>query len=181
MVGLSSAAEAGGSRSGRATAEAERKMTSPPDFPCEGGCACGAVRYRLLEDPLELHVCHCTRCQTVSGSAFVMCMPVHVQSFELSKGAPKVVSFEPADGLAKRHARCPSCDCCIWGEIGGVPEVLALQAGTLDDTHWLEPIAHIWTRSAQPWVEIPASVLRYEEQPEDDLALIRAWKGRHAP
>lgn len=153
-------------------------MTILPDFPCDGGCACGAVRYRLLEDPLESHVCHCTNCQTATGSAFVMCMPVHIRSLELLKGDPKVVSFESPDGLAKRNRRCPECGCCIWGEIGGLPEVVALQAGTLDDTSWVEPIAHIWTNSAQPWVEIPTNVLRYEKQPGDNLELVRAWKSR---
>ncbi len=58
-------------------------MTQSPDFPCEGGCACGAVRYRLLVEPLDLHVCHCTNCQTVSGSAFGMCMPVPTRSLDL--------------------------------------------------------------------------------------------------
>ena len=153
-------------------------MTKLPDFPCEGGCACGAVRYQLLEDPLELHVCHCTRCQTVSGSAFVMCMPVHSRGLKVLQGAPELVSFESRDGQSKRHLRCPDCNSCMWGEIRGLPEVLALQAGTLDDTGWLEPIAHIWTSSAQPWVEIPAGVLLYEHEPEDSLELVRAWRGR---
>jgi len=156
-------------------------MTKLPDFPCEGGCACGEVRYRLIEDPLELHVCHCTRCQTVSGSAFVMCMPVQTRSLELLRGDPEVISFKsPSDGLAKRHRRCAACGSCVWGEIGALPQVVAVQAGTLDDTSWLEPIAHIWTRSAQPWVEIPKDVLLYEKEPEDNLELVRAWKSRSA-
>lgn len=154
-------------------------MTQSPDFPCEGGCACGAVRYRLLEDPLGLHVCHCTDCQTVTGSAFVMCMPVHSRSLELLKGDPKAVSFESPDGLAKCNRRCPDCGCIVWSEIDGLPEILALQPGTLDVTSWLEPVAHIWTSSAQPWVEIPTDVLAYEKQPKDDLELVRAWKSRN--
>ena len=154
-------------------------MTQSPNFPCEGGCACGAVRYRLLEDPLELHVCHCTNCQTVTGSAFVMCMPVHTRSLELLKGNPKPFTFKSRDGLSKCNRRCPDCGSCVWGVIDGLAEVVALQPGTLDDTSWLEPIAHIWTNSAQPWVEIPTDVLLYEKQPEDDLELVRAWKSRN--
>jgi len=157
-------------------------MKNSPEFPCEGGCACGAVRYRLLEDPLDLHVCHCTRCQSVSGSAFILCMPVHTRSLEILSGAPKLFSYTSSDdGLAKSNRRCADCGCCLWGEIGDFPEIVALQAGTLDDTSWLEPIAHIWTSSAQPWVEIPTNVLVYEKQPEDDLELVRAWKGRNNP
>ena len=153
-------------------------MTKSTLFPCEGGCVCGAVRYRLLEDPLELHVCHCTNCQSLSGSAFVMTMPVLWRSLELLKGDPQLLSFETADGLAKRHRQCRDCGCCLWGEIDGLPDVVALQAGTLDDVSWLEPIAHIWTSSAQSWVEIPTNVRRYEKQPHDNLELVRAWKSR---
>ena len=153
-------------------------MIRLPDFPAEGGCSCGAVRYSLLEDPLGLHVCHCTDCQTVSGSAFVMCMPVHTRSLELLKGDLVTVEFASPDGLAKSERRCAKCGCRVWGEIDGLAEILALQAGTLDDTSWLEPIAQIWTSSAQPWVEIPTDVLLYEKQPEDGLELVRAWKGR---
>ncbi len=154
-------------------------MTKSTLFPCEGGCVCGAVRYRLGEDPLELHVCHCTDCQTLSGSAFGMTMPVQWRSLELLKGDPQLLSFETAAGRAKRHRQCRDCGCCLWGEIDGLPEVVALQAGTLDDASWLEPIAHIWTSSAQPWIEIPTNGRRYEKQPPDNLELVRAWKSRH--
>ena len=40
--------------------------------PREGGCACGAVRYRLTSDPLFTHCCHCLNCQRQTGSAFVI-------------------------------------------------------------------------------------------------------------
>jgi hypothetical protein len=152
-------------------------MTKSPSFPCAGGCVCGAVRYRLLEDPLELHVCHCPNCQTVSGSAFVMCMPVRTRSLERLQGEPELFSFTSPDGLAKRTRRCPDCGSCIWGEI--TDEIVALQAGTLDDTSWLKPIAHIFTSRAQPWVTIPTDVLLFERQPEDNLELVRAWKSRN--
>ena len=81
-------------------------------------------------------------------------------------------------GEVKRNRRCPDCGSSLWGEIDGMPDVLALQAGTLDDTTWLKPIAHIFTTCAQPWVEIPTDVHVYETEPEDKL--VRLWKGRDA-
>jgi hypothetical protein len=108
-------------------------------------------------------------------------MPVHTRSLKLLKGDPKAVAFTSQDGLDKRNRRCPDCGSMLWGEIHGLSEVIALQPGTLDDTSWLQPIAHIWTRSAQPWVEIPTDVLRYQKQPEDGLELVRAWKRRGDP
>jgi hypothetical protein len=51
-------------------------------------------------------------------------------------------------------------------------------AGTLEASASLVPIAHIWTRSAQPWIAIPADALRYEQQPADMLELVRACQVR---
>jgi hypothetical protein len=40
-------------------------------------------------------------------------------------------------------------------------------AGTLDDTSWLQPTVHFWTRSAQPWVVLPEGSQRFETPPAD--------------
>ncbi len=151
-------------------------MTTPP-LPWEGGCLCGEVRYRLTEDALGLHVCHCTNCQRITGSGFLMSMPVHRRALEVVRGTTRLFAFTTEDGLAKRDHRCAACGGPVWSETR-FPDVLAVQAGTLDDTSWLRPAAHIWTRSAQPWVEIPADALRYEGRPDADLRLVRAWKSR---
>jgi hypothetical protein len=149
-----------------------------PAFPCEGGCACGSVRYRLLEMPLELHACHCTDCQRLTGSAFVMSMAVGRSALELLRGEPAMLAFETPEGLAKRNTCCPRCGSRLWGEPQRYPDLLILRPGTLDDPSWAEPTAHIWTRSAQPWVAIPKDVLSYEQQPDDPLEMARAWQRR---
>ncbi|MGI9627567.1 MAG: GFA family protein [Longimicrobiales bacterium] len=152
--------------------------TKLPGFPQEGGCLCGDVRYSLLEDPIGLHACHCVNCQTRTGSAFGMTMVVQDKSAEILQGKLKLYSFTTRDGLAKRTRCCPNCATCVWGEIGDTG-LIALQPGTLDDTAWLEPIAHIFTSHAQTWVETPTGVLEYERQPEDELELVRTWRRRN--
>ena len=52
-----------------------------------------------------------------------------------------------------------------------------MRAGTLDDTSWLRPTAHFWTRSAQPWVVLPEGGARFETQPADGLAWLRSVAG----
>ena len=118
----------------------------------EGGCQCRKVRYRLEGEPLELAVCHCTECQRQSGSAFGMSLAVPKESFRLLSGELKTFTTRCDSGRAKECAFCPDCGTRIYhqGEAG-----MSIKAGTLDDTSSLDPDAHYWTKSKQPWVPIP--------------------------
>jgi len=58
----------------------------------EGGCACGAVRYRLTSEPLFVHCCHCLNCQRQTGSAFVINVLIEADRVELLAGDPQAVS-----------------------------------------------------------------------------------------
>lgn len=178
-VGRADGAEEHGQKRERASGTLHRMTMPRPGYPCHGGCVCGAVRYRLLEEPLELHVCHCTDCQRLTGTAFVLTMAIQRPSLEVERGETQVLSFETPEGIARRDHRCPGCGSRLWSEPPKLPEILSLRPGTLDDTSWLRPIAHIWTASAQPWVPVPEpseDLLVYERQPEDDMELVRAWR-----
>jgi hypothetical protein len=54
-----------------------------------GGCSCGAIRYQIASFPLLLYTCNCTNCQTASGSAFALNMPVLREGFHILRGEPK--------------------------------------------------------------------------------------------
>ena len=41
---------------------------APPTYPVEGGCFCGAVRYRLKGPPSGQWVCWCLDCKKVTGT-----------------------------------------------------------------------------------------------------------------
>ena len=58
------------------------------------------------------------------------------------------------------------------------PQATVVKPGTLDDTTWLAPVGHIWTRSAQPWVPIPPDTVNYEGQPPDLSRLVEAWRAQ---
>jgi hypothetical protein len=150
------------------------------DFPQPGGCFCGDVRYALSEDPLTLYACHCTDCQRQTGTSFVLSMVVRREALELVRGQLQEYSVELPDGRRKRGKFCGRCATRLWGEPIKLPGLAVLRPGTLDDTSWLHPIGHIWTRSAQRWVRIPDDALNFSKQPEGDeiAALVRAWKER---
>jgi hypothetical protein len=68
----------------------DRTMTTkPPPLPLTGGFSCGAIRYEIASFPLLLYTCNCTECQTASGSAFALNMPVLTEAFRIVRGSPK--------------------------------------------------------------------------------------------
>lgn len=139
----------------------------------EGGCLCGAVRYRVDSDTMpNCYACHCTDCQTQSGSAFGLQMPLFASMLavegELHKG-----ERETADGVAVSYWACAKCGNRIYAENDARPGIVVLRAGTLDDSNTLVPRAHLWVKSRQPWIIIPDDANVYQEQPESQSEWIR--------
>jgi hypothetical protein len=66
------------------------------------------------------------------------------------------------------------------GGASSLAGIASVDGGSLDDTSWLVPAGHIWTRSAQPWISLPDDSLQFPMQPKDEdfLAMTRAWKQR---
>ena len=56
-----------------------------------GGCACGSIRYQLLDKPMFVHCCHCDDCQRSTGSAFVLNAIIETQAIKLLRGEMNVV------------------------------------------------------------------------------------------
>ena len=123
----------------------------------EGGCSCGAVRYRLASEPLFVHCCHCLNCQRQTGSAFVINLLIESDRVELLAARPEPVDVPRDDGSVQRVYRCPACQVAVFSEYGG-PAVKFVRAGTLDDPASVAPDVHIYTRSMLPWVALPESV-----------------------
>jgi hypothetical protein len=146
----------------------------------EGGCACGAVRYRLGSDPLFVHCCHCANCQRQTGSAFVINLLIEADRVELVTGQPQPVDVPRDDGRPQRIHRCPRCQVAVFSEYGR-PHVLFIRGGTLDDPTAMTPDVHIYTRSKVEWVTLPEGVPAFDayydvEQlwPADSLSRLRA-------
>lgn len=123
----------------------------------EGGCSCGAARYRLASEPLFVHCCHCLNCQRQSGSAFAVNVLIEADRVELLSGDPQPVPVPRSGGKKQRIWRCPACQVAVYSQYTS-PRLRFVRAGTLDDPTTVEPDVHIFTRSKLPWVTIPDSV-----------------------
>ena len=130
-------------------------------IPAEGGCSCGAVRYRLTSEPLFTHCCHCLNCQRQTGSAFVINLLIEADRLDLIAGDPQPVDVPRDDGSAQRIYRCANCQVAVFSEYGR-PEIKFVRGGTLDEPSQVTPDVHIYTRSKVPWIALPESVPAFE-------------------
>jgi hypothetical protein len=149
--------------------------------PYLGGCLCGAIRYRITAEPITVYACHCTDCQRRTGSALALSMLLPLAAIEVTAGEPAAYSASLPDGRVKRGRMCAGCCCRLWGEPPKRPGIAVLQAGTLDNTSWVRPAAHVCARSAQSWFVFPADVPVYPTMPEDPAELVRHWREAQGP
>lgn len=147
-------------------------------FPAEGGCDCGAVRYRMESPPLVVHCCHCRWCQRETGASFALNAVIEADRVTDLGQQPEPVDTPSASGAGQVILRCPRCRVAVWSHYAGAGPLLRfVRVGTLDDPDLLPPDIHIFTASRQPWVVLPAgtpAVAGYYDHerywPEDSLA-----------
>ena len=131
-------------------------MTTDVFLPLEGGCTCGAVRYRMNTRPLFVHCCHCRWCQRETGASFALNAMIESERVSVLKGEPEIVNTPSYSGRGQKIARCPVCRIALWSNYAGAGNAVRfVRVGTLDNPDRLPPDIHIYTASKQPWVIIP--------------------------
>jgi len=121
----------------------------------EGGCACGAVRYRVSGGPMIVHCCHCRYCQRETGSAFVINAVFEAERVACEGPALDAVLTPSASGKGQVIHRCPTCRVALFSNYAQSGSAMRfLRVGTLDDPDALPPDVHIYTLSKQPWLTL---------------------------
>ncbi len=122
----------------------------------EGGCDCGAVRYRLEAEPIVIKCCHCHACQRQSGSAFALNLIIESEHVTLLSGHPVPVEMATLSGHGQANYRCPTCRVSVWSTFHQAgAKARFVRAGTLDQTRDIVPDLHIFTKAKQDWVALP--------------------------
>lgn len=141
---------------------------SPGSVAQSGGCLCGAVRFTARAAPLRTTVCHCTFCQRLTGSAFLVEPIFRCEDVEFTGEAPKVYErLSGGSGQAVRVNFCGQCGTTLFLSFDRFPTVFGLCAGAFDDPNWFERGPgqgwHIFTRHAQKGVVLPAGMQIFED------------------
>jgi hypothetical protein len=141
----------------RAKLAAERAMSGSIFY--EGGCACGAVRYRATR-PTLVGWCHCTTCQKLSGSPGMVWGSVMRTDFEFTVGESDLGRVQ-----LTRHAIrifCKRCGSPLTVAYSFQPQSIDLTVGSLDQPNLVQPDHHIFWRSAPAWLHIEDDLPRYD-------------------
>jgi hypothetical protein len=125
----------------------------------EGGCWCGAVRYRVADAFLYAANCHCSRCRAATGSAFKPFAGIERDKLELLAGADALLVVGDDE---ENDTRCASCGSLLFSVVrAGAYVHVAL--GTLADAPSIRPTEHIFVGSKAPWFEITDDLPQWDE------------------
>ena len=131
----------------------------------DGACHCGYITYEAEIDPKNAGICHCTDCQTLSGSAFRTLAFTREGSFRLLTGELKIYVKTGESGTQRPQSFCPECGTPIYSTTtGDNPKVHSLRAGTIRQRDELVPQFQLWTQSQQSWISEIPSVPKLEKQ-----------------
>jgi hypothetical protein len=130
----------------------------------DGTCHCGNITYEAEIDPEKAGICHCTDCQTLSGSAFRMSVPAAKGAFALSGGQPKIYIKTAESGTKRAQAFCPECGTSIYSAAVTDPQVFNIRLGTARQRAELRPKSQGWCRSARDWVMDLDSIKQFPKQ-----------------
>ncbi len=128
---------------------------SEPVF--EGGCLCGAVRYRATGSPLRCVICHCANCRKHSGAPCLSLVHFPVNSFEW-------IGSEPKRYRSSRYAErgfCSECGSTLSMHEEVLGDRVQVTLGSLDAPADVEPQDHVWTESAIPWFQVTDALPRF--------------------
>ena len=152
----------------------------------EGGCGCGAVRYRLTDEPFIVHNCHCRLCQRQSGTGSAVNAFIESDRLDLLSGDVAENDFQTGSGATQTVVRCAECGTPVWSfypRLGR--KVAAVRVGTLDEPSAAAPDVAIFIADKPGWAPLPEGIPAFEQfynpvdvYPEHSLARLKAVIGQ---
>ncbi len=131
-----------------------------------GGCHCGEITYEAELDPDKVGICHCTDCQSLSASAYHVIAMAAGETFQITKGSPRIYVKTADSGNRRRLAFCGNCSSSIYSsEDSETPPLYNIRAGTMHQKREIDPVFECWYASALPWVESTRNTRKFDGNP----------------
>ncbi len=130
----------------------------------EGGCLCGAVRYRCRGEPLWVAHCHCNSCRRACGSVVLPWAGYDGRAFAVIKGEPH--RFQSSPGAWRQF--CPSCGTPLTYQSERYPDEVHITVGSLDNPEEVPPRGHVFTEEQISWLHIEDGLPRFAKTGRDE-------------
>lgn len=115
-----------------------------------GGCACGAVRYRVDAEPAFSIHCFCRQCQRITGAGHASQFGVPTAAVTLD-GELKDFYLKADSGNRITSSFCPNCGSPVLKRSAGYPQMVFFHAATLDDPSLFKPQQAAWLEKRHAW------------------------------
>lgn len=123
----------------------------------QGGCLCGAVRYRVEGEPLSSGACHCRTCRKTASAPSLPFATFPAGAFAFTAGEP--VEFRSSPSVTRRFCgRCGSPLTYCSDETPGSVDVMTC---SLDDPDTLAPGFHVWIGHKLVWESVDDGLPAY--------------------
>ncbi len=128
----------------------------------QGGCLCGAIRYRLRGEAIRVSQCCCRDCQKATGTGHTTIIGIHKSQLTITAGDPKTYTNHGSSGGAVTRHFCGNCGGRLYtsGDLPG--EIIMIQAGSLDDPSGISPQSVIYYKNANPWDKLDPILPKFE-------------------
>lgn len=130
----------------------------------EGGCQCGAIRFRTTNKPVRAMACHCSTCKQRTGGAYGIGVYFKREDIEYLQGERQTFEFHSSQsGRWLRNEFCPKCGSSVAWTLEFRPGICGIAGGCYDDPDWFDIEAHIWTESARSDMQYPDDMMVYHK------------------
>ena len=130
-----------------------------------GRCMCGAVTYKVTENPMVDGLCHCNRCPPRSGSAFSTIIFIHRSAMTIT-GETVVFDDIGTSGLRVLRRYCPRCGSPLTTEPDLTPDLMMVKVGTLNSNEWFHPVWELFVGRRRPSVSPVPGAKQFDGNPE---------------
>lgn len=124
----------------------------------QGGCLCGAVRFRVAGDPSFSVICHCRSCRKASGAPSVAWLTFPLRHFALLRGALR--DFASSPGVTR--ASCPICGTQITYKTEESPDSIDVATACLDEETAFPPTCETWLAHRLFWQPLDPALAHHE-------------------
>jgi hypothetical protein len=126
----------------------------------EGGCLCGAIRYRASGTASGITHCHCRTCRRASGAPFVTWAGFDLDKFTFTRGHPS--SFASSPRVVRTF--CARCGTPLTYQRCDLLQSIDVTLGSMDDPTLLQPEDHTWTESRLDWIVLNDHLPHYARE-----------------